>query len=132
MADRIEREIEEILRKLDNFVPDKARRPARRVRQPFTAAQSWLAHRLARISLNQVMGWALIIFIATFFFRAIPGASWLMIGALIVFVCALVISRVGGSRPAGPPKRWRGQPLDLSGPSWPNRIKAWLKGRRRV
>ncbi|MPZ49815.1 MAG: hypothetical protein GEU75_11075 [Dehalococcoidia bacterium] len=132
MADRIEREIEEILRKLDNFVPDSARRPARRMRQPFTAAQSWLAHRLARISLNQVMMWALIAFLVTFFFRAIPGASWIMIAALIVFVSAFLLSRVGGSRPPTTQKRWRGEPIDLSGPSWPDRIKAWLKGRRRV
>jgi hypothetical protein len=131
MADRIEREIEEILRKLDNFVPDRARRPARRIRQPFVAAQSWFAHRLARISLNQVMMWALIVVLVTFFLRGIPGASWIMIGALIVLVTAFLMSRLGGSRPTTQ-KRWRGEPIDLSGPSWPDRIKAWLKGRRRV
>jgi hypothetical protein len=131
MSDRIEREIEEILRKLDNFVPDRARKPARRVRQPFLAAQGWMAHRLARISLNQVMMWALIVFLVTFFLRGIPGASWIMIGALIVFVSAFILSKLGSPRPA-PDKRWRGQPIDLSGPSWPDRIKAWIKGRRRV
>jgi hypothetical protein len=133
MADRIEREIEEILRKLDNFVPDKARRPARRVRQPFVVAQTWIARRLAHISLNTVMMWALVAFIITFFLsRGIPGASWIMIGSLLVFGTAFLLSRRGGST-AGPAtqKRWRGQPLDLSGPSWPNRIKAWIKGRRR-
>jgi hypothetical protein len=132
MADRIEREIEEILRKLDNFVPEKARRPARRVGQPFVAAQGWLAHRIARISLNQVMMWALIVFIVTFFLRAAPGFSWIMIGSLIVFATAFVLSRTGGRRAAESQKRWRGQPMNLSGPSWPNRLKAWLKGRKQV
>lgn len=131
MADRIEREIEEILRKLDNFVPDRARRPARRVRQPFVAAQTWIAHRLARISLNSVMMWALLAFLITFFLsRGIPGASWIMIGSLLVFATAFLLSRRSGGRPAGQ-KRWRGEALDLSGPSWANRIKAWIKGRRR-
>ena len=132
MADRIEREIEEILRKLDNFVPERARRPARRVGQPFVAAQGWFAHRIARISLNQVMMWALIVFIVTFFLRAAPGFSWIMIGSLIVFATAFLLSKTGGRRTAETQKRWRGQALDLSGPGWPDRLKAWLKGRKRV
>ena len=131
MADRIEREIEEILRKLDNFVPDRARRPARRVRQPFIVAQTWIAHRLARISLNSVMMWSLLAFIITFFLsRGIPGASWIMIGSLLVFATAFLLSRRSGGR-AATQKRWRGETLDLSGPSWANRLKAWIKGRRR-
>lgn len=129
MADRIEREIEDILRKIDNFVPDRPRRAARRVGQPFSTAQGWLAHRLARISLHQVMMWSLLVVLISFFVRGVPGASWLMIGALIVFATAFLLSRRGGGR-ASTPKRWRGQTLDLSGPSLPDRVKAWLKGRR--
>jgi lysylphosphatidylglycerol synthetase-like protein (DUF2156 family) len=102
------------------------------VGQPFVAAQGWLAHRIARISLNQVMMWALIVFIVTFFLRAAPGFSWIMIGSLIVFATAFVLSRTGGRRAAESQKRWRGQPMNLSGPSWPNRLKAWLKGRKQV
>jgi hypothetical protein len=131
MADRIEREIEEILRKIDNFVPDRTRRSARRVSKPFFAAQGWIAHSLARISLKQVMMWALFAFIVTFFLRGIPGATWIMIGALIVFGTAFLLSRSGGSRGASTPKRWRGEPMDLSGPSWPDRVKGWIKGRKR-
>ena len=131
MSDRIEREIDEILRKLDGVVPGKVRRPARRVGQPFSAAQGWLVHSLAGISLRQVMMWSLFTVIVTFFLRGIPGASWVMIGALIVFATAFLLSRVGGSKPQSQ-VRWRGQPLDLSGPTWPNRIKAWIKGRKRA
>jgi hypothetical protein len=132
MADRIEREIEEILKKLDNFVPDKARRPARRVGQPFVAAQGWFAHRLARVSLNQVMMWALIAVVVTFFLRGIPGASWIMIGGLIVFATAFIMSRRGVRGAPRTEKRWRGEPMDLSGPKWPDRLKAWVKGRKRA
>jgi len=130
MADRIEREIEEILKKIDHFVPEKTRRPARRVSRPLSAAQGWLAHRLARISLNQVAMWALLVVIIAFFMRGVPGGSWLLIGGLIVFVTALLLSRRGSGRTASA-KYWRERPIDLSGPSLPDRIKGWIKGRKR-
>jgi hypothetical protein len=132
MADRFEREIEEILRKIDNFVPDKARRPARRVGQPFVTAQTWITRALSKISLRAVMMWALIAVVVTFFFRGIPGAGWIMIGSLIVFATAFLLSRASGGRGSSTPKRWRGQPMDLSGPSLADRIKAWIKGRKRA
>jgi hypothetical protein len=132
MADRIEREIEEILRKIDNFVPERARRSGRRVGHPFAAAQGWIAHTLARISLRHVMMWSLLTVVATFFLRGIPGSSWIMIAALIVFGTAFLLSRLGGPQQvARGEKRWRGQPMDLNGPRWPDRIKAWIKGRKR-
>ncbi len=135
MADRIEREIEEILRKIDDFVPERPRRtPRKRPAQPASATgQSWLASRFSRISLNQVMAYSLLVVILAFIFSAVPGAGWLMIGALIVFVTAFVLSVAGGGK-AHPPaqeKRWRGQPISYNGPAWPNRIKAWIKGKRR-
>lgn len=130
MADRIEREIEEILRKIDDFVPDRARRPARSAGRPFAAAQSWLARSLARVSLRQVAMWALVVVLLAFFLRGLPGGSWLMIGGLIVFITAAILSRRGGNAPKLE-KRWRGEPIDLSGPPWPDRLKAWIKGRRR-
>ena len=135
MADRIEREIEEILRKIDDFVPEtsRQRRPRRNVSRPFAATQAWLAKRLAAISLNQVMMWSLVLVLASFVFRAMPGAGWVLIGGVIVFLTALVISIATGGRAQAAPKekRWRGQPVDYDGPSWPDRIKAFIKGKRR-
>lgn len=134
MPDRIEREIEEILRKIDDFVPEsgRVRRQPKKVSHGLSGAQGWLGRRLASISLNQVMLWSLLLFIAAFFFRGIPGASWLMIGGLIVFATAFVLSlRSPGGRSV-PEKRWRGQPVSYSGPGWPTRLKAWLKARKRT
>ncbi len=131
MADRIEREIEEILRKLDTFVPERSRRPVKRVGEPLSAAQSWFAHRLASISLKQVMMWSLFVVIIAFFARAVPGAGWVMLGGIIVFATAFVLSRSTASAAPKNQQKWRGQALDLSGPTWPNRLKAWVKGRRR-
>jgi len=136
LADRIEREIEEILRKIDEFVPEKPRRtPRKRAAPPVAGAQSWVGARVSRISLNQVMGYSLLLIVLAFVFGAIPGSGWLMIGGLIVFVTAFLLSRLsggGGNAKAQAPKRWRGETLDLSEPGWPDRLKAWIKGRRRV
>jgi hypothetical protein len=131
MADRIEREIEEILKKIDNL-PDRSKsgRPPPRRQPPSggSVVQRWLA----RISLRKVMMWALFAVIVAFFMRGIPGAYWLLIGALVVFVTAFILSTRGGPSANHYEKRWRGQPLDLSGPSWPDRIKAFLKGKKRA
>ncbi len=131
MADRIEREIEEILKKIENF-PERGKgaRPPRRPSKPGGGTtQRWLA----RVSLRKVMMWALFAVIVAFLLRGIPGAYWLLIGALVVFVTAFILSTRGGPTAAQTAeKRWRGQPINLSEPSWPNRIKAFLKGRKRA
>jgi hypothetical protein len=56
-----------------------------------------------------------------------------MIGALIVLATAFVLSlRAPGGRP-GPEKRWRGEIVSYStSRGWPDRLKAWLKGRRKA
>ncbi len=135
MADRIEREIEDILRKIDDFVPDngRPRRPPRKTNSGITNAQGWLARRLSKVSLNQVMLWSMIIVFAAFFFRGIPGASWVLIGGLIVLATAFILSlRAPSARPAQN-RRWRGEPVDYSsGPKWPDRLKARLKGRKKT
>jgi hypothetical protein len=131
MADRIEREIEEILKKIENF-PERSK-GARPPRRPAASGGGTLQRWLARISLRKVMMWALFSVLVAFVMRGVPGAYWLLVGALVVFVTAFILSTRGG--PTGsqaPEKRWRGQPLDLSAPSWPNRIKAFLKGRKRA
>ena len=134
MPDRIEREIEEILRKIDDFVPERPRRtPRKRTAQAAGATgQSQAVSRASRISLNQVMGYSLLVVVIAFFFSAVPGAGWVMIGGLIVFATAFLLSTLGGGSKAPAEKRWRGEPMDLSGPGWPDRLKAWIKGRRRV
>ena len=142
MADRIEKEIEEILRKIDDFVPEKPRsvrkRPADKPvsafnPQPRQAAtpRSSGGGSLARVSLNQVMGWSLIAVLVAFFLP-IPGSGWVILAALLVFGVSFLLSRMGGgSSSRGAQKRWRGEPLDLSGPSLPSRLRDWIKGRRR-
>lgn len=136
MADRIEREIEEILRKIDKFPegsrPPKSRRPGSGGNGPVRRSGGGTSRWLSSIDMRKVMMWALVAVVVAFFLRGIPGGYWLLIGAIIVFVTAFFLSTRGGaSVGSGPEKRWRGQPLDLSEPGWPDRLKAWLKGRKR-
>lgn len=136
MADRIEREIEEILKKIDKF-PEGGSRPSKGGRAGGNPAPrrsgggsnglKWLSG----ISMRKVMMWALVAVIVAFFLRGVPGGYWLLIGAAIVFVTAFFLSTRSGGVSNPPEKRWRGQPLDLSEPSWPDKLKAWLKGRKR-
>lgn len=134
MADRIEREIEEILKKIEHFPDRKSGRQPPRRQGPSGGGviQRWLA----RISLRKVMMWALFAVIVAFFLRGVPGAYWILIGALVIFATAFILSTRGGGPASNRyEKRWRGQPIDLSGPSgpsWPNRIKAFLKGKKRA
>jgi hypothetical protein len=130
MADRIEREIEEILKKIEKFPdnPNAARQPRRVQPAGGGAVQRWLAS----LSLRKIMMWALFVVLVAFFARSIPGAYWVLIGALVVFATAFILSMRGGPTASAPQKRWRGQPIDLSGPSWPDRVKAFLKGRKRL
>ena len=127
MADRIEREIEEILNKLDNFVPERSRpKPRKQVKGP-SPLQRWLA----RISMRKVMMWAIVVVLIAFFARGVPGAYLLLIGGLIVFATAFILSTRSSTGSAYSEKRWRGQPLEIREPGWPDKIKAWLKGRKR-
>jgi hypothetical protein len=127
MADRIEREIEEILKKIDNF-PERPRSKARKSSKSSSALQRWLA----RVSMRKVMMWALFAAMVAFFLRGIPGGYFLLIGAIIVFVTAFMLSTRGTGPSGAPEKRWRGQPLELSEPGWPDKLKAWIKGRKRA
>jgi hypothetical protein len=133
VSDNLEREVEEILRKLDNFVPEEGplSRTRRRVGQAASDVFRAVVVRLSRISLGQVMLVSVILVAGGFFFgRGNPLlARWVIIGGLILFFTAFVLSlRGSGSREE---RRWRGQVIDLSEPSLADRLRAWLRSRNR-
>jgi len=141
--DRIQREIEELLDKLDTFVPEerlasKIRNRSKR-KEPATPGpiQRGFA-RVARISLGQLIIAGIALLLIAFFFRGPLGsiASWLMIAGLVVagiaFVLSLVTGGTGRTVTGGGTveKRWRGQVIEYSEPSAANRIRDWLRSRR--
>jgi hypothetical protein len=133
VPDNIEREVEEILRKLDRFVPEEGRlaRARRRLGQATSDLLRTLRVRLSRISPGQVMLASLILVVVAFFFRSASPvlARWVIIGGLILFFTAFVLPLLGGR--SRYERRWRGQVIDLSEPSLGSRLRHWLQRRSR-
>ena len=136
--DKIKREIEDILNKLDDFVPDESAADKMRRRSSGAAASvvRALLAPFTRISIRQVMLTALVIIVVGFLAMRVSPifGRYALIAGVILFVTSFALSffsRSSGTTPPAAEKRWRGQPIDLNEPSLPDRIKAWLKSRRR-
>ena len=133
--DRIKREIEDILNRLDDFVPEESNVIRMRKRSS-NAAGSLLGALLApigNISLRHVMLASLILIVVGFIgMRMAPMiGQWALIGGVILFLTAIALSIF--HKPSAPriEKRWRGQPLDLNEPTLGDRLRAWLQAKRR-
>lgn len=137
MPDKFEREIEDLLNRLDKF-PSQG--PAYRVRRAVAhrvlSLQRRIALRLARLSVSQIMlaGIALI-FIGYFFRAGLPGIwYYLVILGLILFFTSFVISLLGGGRRSGSGRiYWRGRPAASyysDGPSLAARLRSWWRRRQ--
>jgi hypothetical protein len=134
--DRVQREIEDILRRLDNFVPEEG--VASRVRRKGSGAAESLGRSvlapLSGFSLRQVMLTAVIlVFIGFIGMRASPLFSWVLVGGVILFLTSLALSFLNrGGRSPGPTieRRWRGQPLELDEPGLADRLRAWWQSKR--
>ncbi len=132
--DRIKREIEDILNRLDDFVPEERSPVPFRKRSPKPAGAFWaLLEPLAHISLRHVMLTALALVIVGFFgTRAYPGfGQWVLIAGLILFATTFALSFFGRKAAPQYEKRWRGQPMDLAPPTLGDRLRAWLEAKRR-
>jgi hypothetical protein len=140
--DKIQREIEDILNRLDTFLPEES--VATRVRKRSSGAASTLLRSvldpLLSISLRQVILASFALILAGFLIRySYPDAGrWVLIAGVVLLLGSFVVSffsrsggRSGSSGPA-PEKRWRGQPMVLQSPSLGDRLRTWFraKGRR--
>lgn len=132
--DKIQREIEEILNRLDEFVPEKKAARGRPKTPNLSAGFGGaLLARMAGISLKHVMLAALGLVVIAFFampFNPVVG-RWAGIAGLILFATSFVLSFF--NRGSGPTveKRWRGQVMDLKNPSLGDRLRAWFDAKRR-
>jgi len=139
MADKFEREIDEILSKLDKFPKQSpVQRMQNRVGRRASGIQRLLALRLARLSVSQIMltGIGLILF-AYFFRTALPGIwYYLVVLGLILFFTAFVLSFFGfsnGRSGRGRQVYWRGQPAQhyyAAEPAVFTRLRDWWRRRQ--
>jgi len=141
--DRLEREIEEILGKFEQF-PDaesRAKRARRRnpnrFTSPFSEMQRGIARRLSTVSVGQLMLASFLVILFAFFFRGrgLPPsvASWLLLAGVILFVSTFAVSIFGPRSRGGSRKveqRWRGRTIQYqSGSSLSSRIRRWWSSR---
>lgn len=140
-TDRLEREIEEILNKIEHF-PDAETRRTRARRRALRGLGSAIAERqravvrwLGRISISQVMLVAFLMILGSFFFRASPLAAWVLYAGVILFVSsfAIMLFARGGRGGSTVEQRWRGREIRYStrGPSLAVRLRRWWNTRQR-
>lgn len=139
--DKVQREIEELLDRLDNFVPEdrlasKIQKRRRAETGPGPIERAW--KRVSRLSLGQAMLAGLALIVISWIFRSPLGsfASPVMIVGIVLVIGAFVLSVVNGDSRrtitgGRQEKRWRGQVIDYSEPSTASRIRDWFRRRRR-
>lgn len=137
--DRLEREINEILDKIEQFPTPESRRARarkrffRRLANSVSEAQRAVVRQLARISISQVMLLSLALIAGAFFLkRANPMVmNWVLLAGVVLFVSSfaiLVFTRGGGSSQTG---YWRGREINYRSQPLSARLRRWLAERRR-
>ena len=139
-SNRLEREIEEILGKIEQF-PDagaRRKRSTNRVLQQIGAAiseqQRALMRQLSRFSISQVMLLSFILILGSLFFRrAAPLLmSWVLYAGIIVFVSSFAIMMFSGRGSLTAQQKWRGRPVQYrSEPPLSQRLRYWWNTRIR-
>jgi hypothetical protein len=143
MPSRVEREIEEILNKLES--PGPGRQPVRLRRtwrsrlRAFTRRIPLPGALVARLNAGTMMLWGIgLILLALVLSRVAPDLTrWAVIAGLVLFFGSFVLGflhRGGGSAGGSREVYWRGERYnrsDLRGPSTIDRIKTWWRGRNR-
>lgn len=127
MSGKIEREIEDILRRYDKSLP-RRRRWKRRLSalgQRVSSELSAIRLKLRRVTLGQIMLSGMLLLLIAFFFRS--TSPYTVYAGLALFFGAFVLSfRRSHDRPE---VRWRGRSLDVNQATAQKRIKRWWQRR---
>lgn len=136
MTDRLQREIDEILARLDSFPPRRSLwwRLRRRVGGVLGGLGRGLRGlRLPRLSMGQLLLLGIAVIVIAYLLE--PGganvARYVIVAGIVIFLAAFILSLRRQTRP--PEKRWRGQPMELGGPDVGQRLRSWWgrwRGRR--
>ena len=127
MPDELEREIEKILDKLDNFVPEES--PVIRMRGRWGIRfRRWrrnLTQRLSRVSPGHVMVASLALIVVAYVFRSSSFAAYAFTAGIVLLLATIAVSFFTARRPKQE-KRWRGQVVDLAEPSLTDKVRGWF------
>jgi hypothetical protein len=136
--DKIQREIEDILSKLDDLPAERKPIPMRRRQRQAASFIDGLLAPLAAITVKHVMIVSLALIVIGFVTGRAYGAfgQWMLIAGVVLFIVGIIYSAMTRGGPAPGPKiekRWRGQPMDLdsdTNPSFGDRFRSWFNRRR--
>ena len=137
--DRLEREIQEILDKIEQLPAPKRRRASglqrslRRIGDGVSAWQRTVVQELSRISLSQLVLLSFLLILAAFLIRGLgPLGSWLMIGGVVLLVASLALMIFGsGGGGRARTQQWRGRTISYSRDGLAQRIRRWFSNRSR-
>jgi hypothetical protein len=143
-GDRVQREIEDLLDKLDNFVPEerfiskvKSRRRQEAGPGALSRSWSWITRPFRRVTLGHVMLAGIALILTSWLVPGLYGdyarlASFI---GLALSAIAIILSLMGWdarrtiASNGRVEKRWRGQVIEYDHPSGPNRIRDWFRRR---
>ena len=136
--DRLEREINEILDKIEQFpTPERRRqrelrRQWRRFGEAAASRQRAVAREISRISLSQVVLAGFLLILGSFFFRGLGIGQWVLFAGLALLIAsgALLLFGGGRGRSTPPSQQWRGRTISYDSDSPVARIRRWLASRR--
>ena len=136
MPNRIEREIEEILTRLDEFVPEEKRTRRWRRRFGAIAENVWSTVRGWTRGItggHVVLGAAVLILLALLIRGSSPElARWMTYVGLAIIFGAIVLSIRPIRRGSASSRYWRGQPIELRRRTNPlTRLRMWWRRRNR-
>lgn len=136
--DRLEREIQEILDKIEQLPAPKRRRASglqrslRRIGDGVSAWQRAVVQELSRISLSQLVLLSFLLILGAFFIRGLgPVGTWLMIAGVVLLVASLALMIFGGGSARARTQQWRGRTISYNRDGLAQRIRRWFSNRSR-
>jgi hypothetical protein len=139
--DRLEREIEEILDKIEDF-PSASERRARARRKAagrfgnaITSPRRALLTRLSRFDMAQAMLLSFVLILGSMFLSRFSPLvmQWVLYAGVALFIASfamMLFGRRGGrGGPSGGTAYWRGRQIEYRQPSITKRARRWFGGR---
>lgn len=134
--DRLEREINEILDKIEQFpTPERRRNRAvkrniRRVGDVVSARQRAIARELSRVSISQLLLVSFLLILGSFFFRGFGLGTWVLFAGVALLVASGALLIFGGGRRTPRTQQWRGRTISYRSDGLVGRIRRWFAARK--
>ena len=135
--DRLEREIDEILNKIEQFPTQKrpatqpVRNSIRRLGNTFFSRQHAVIRELSRVSLSQLVLLSFLLILGAFMIRGIgPIGPWMMIAGVVMLVTSLALMLFGSSNSKSQSHQWRGRTIYYETDNLSQKIRRWFRFRR--